>query len=157
MFCLTKYPQIQRLAELCRDLVPPALPRIQHFLMSEKQKILIVEDNDFVRMQIVRYLDESGFELTEAKDGDEALHLMDADVALAIVDVRMEPMGGLDFVRALRGKELDTPVIFVTGDQNTDLLEQASKWGVGAVLLKPVMKDRLVQAVERAMIMRGRR
>ena len=136
--------------------------------MTETRKILIVEDNDFVRMQVVRYLKEAGFETAEAKDGNEALQVLVADTAVAIVDVRMEPMGGLDFVRALRGKEieipvieskllpLDIPLIFMTGDQNTDLLEQAAKWGVNAVLIKPVMKDRLVQAVQRAVAVQGR-
>ena len=118
--------------------------------MTEKQKILIVEDNDFVRMQVVRYLQDAGFVALEAKDGIGALAIMGHDCVAAIVDVRMEPMGGLDFVRALRGKEIEMPVIFMTGDQNTDLLEQAAKWGVNAVLIKPVMKDRLVQAVQRA-------
>lgn len=124
--------------------------------MAEKQKILIVEDNDFVRMQIVRYLKDAGYDTQEAKDGVEALHIMGSDTALAIVDLRMEPMGGLDFVRALRGKELDTPVVFVTGDDNNDLLEQAAKWDVAAVLMKPVMKDRLVNTVQRVMITRSR-
>ena len=118
-------------------------------MTDSKKKILIVEDNDFVRMQIVRYLREDHYDTAEARDGNEALTMMGADIDVAIVDVRMEPMGGLDFVRRLRGDEIDTPVIFVTGDQNSDLLEQASKWGVGAVLIKPVMKDRLIVAVER--------
>lgn len=124
--------------------------------MTDQENILVVEDNDFVRMQIVRYLKDSGYGTTEARDGDEALEKMNAGVSLAVVDVRMEPMGGLDFVRALRGKNIETPVIFVTGDSNTDLLEQAAKWGVGAVLMKPVMKDRLVMAVQKTLKMRGR-
>lgn len=124
--------------------------------MTEKQKILIVEDNDFVRMQIVRYLKDAEYATLEAKDGDEALHMMSPDIGMAIVDVRMEPMGGLDFVRALRGQNVTTPVVFVTGDENNDLLEQAAKWDVAAVLMKPVMKDRLVKTVQRVMITRTR-
>ena len=123
--------------------------------MTEKRKILVVEDNDFVRMQIVRYLKDAGYDAAEARDGNEALAVMGADCALAVVDVRMEPMGGVDFVRALRGKEISMPVIFMTGDDNTDLLEQATKWGVGAVLIKPVMKDRLVMAVEKTIKLYG--
>ena len=119
--------------------------------MITQQKILIVEDNDFVRMQIARYLGDAGFATSEAKDGNEALAGIDAGIALAIVDIRMEPMGGIDFVRALRGGNNHMPVIFMTGDQNHDLLEQAAKWDVDAVLLKPVMKDRLVKAVQRSL------
>ena len=124
--------------------------------MTETRKILIVEDNDFVRMQMVRYLKDAGFETVEAKDGNEALQALEADTAAALVDVRMEPMGGLEFVRALRGREIRVPVIFMTGDQNSDLLEQAAKWDVKAVLIKPVMRDRLVQAVQRAVAAQGR-
>jgi CheY-like chemotaxis protein len=126
------------------------------FQMADQQKILIVEDNDFVRMQVVRYLADAGFRTSEAKDGNEALKVMGQDISLAIVDMRMEPMGGLDFVRALRGNDNTVPVIFMTGDQGNDLLEQASKWGVDAVLLKPVMKERLVKAVQRSLAAQGR-
>ncbi len=123
--------------------------------MSEKSKILVVEDNDFVRMQIVRYLGETGAEVIEASQGDQALdfikqeYVKDKPVSLAIVDVRMEPVDGFEFIRSIRGLDMDTPVILVTGDNNPDLLEKAGKWGVSAVMMKPVQKDRLVKTVER--------
>lgn len=123
--------------------------------MSEKSKILVVEDNDFVRMQIVRYLAEVDCDVLEASRGDEALDFIkkqhhDRDpVVLAIVDVRMEPVDGFEFIRSIRGLDMDTPVILVTGDNNPDLLEQAGKWGVSAVMIKPVQKDRLVKTVTR--------
>lgn len=118
--------------------------------MSETEKILVVEDNDFVRMQIVRYLSSiEGVEVVQASRGDDALDLLDRSVSLAIVDVRMEPIDGFEFIRSLRGLDLAIPVVLATGDQNPDLLREAGKWGVGAVLLKPVQKDRLVKTVER--------
>lgn len=123
--------------------------------MSNKDKILVVEDNDFVRMQIVRYLAEMGAEIMEASEGHQALdfikkqHLKREPVSLAIVDVRMEPVDGFDFIKSIRGLDMDTPVILVTGDNNPDLLEQAGKWGVSAVMIKPVQKDRLVKTVSR--------
>ena len=123
--------------------------------MSDKSKILVVEDNDFVRMQIVRYLAETGCDVIEASQGDQALDFIkkqhhDRDpITLAIVDVRMEPVDGFEFIRSIRGLDMDTPVILVTGDNNPDLLEQAGKWGVSAVMIKPVQKDRLVKTVTR--------
>jgi CheY-like chemotaxis protein len=112
-------------------------------------KILVVEDNDFVRMQIVRYLSDAGFSTIEAQDGQVALGLV-ADAQLAIVDVRMEPIDGFEFIKSIRGKNMSTPVILVTGDQNPDLLNEANKWGVTAVLMKPVQKDRLIKMAARA-------
>ncbi len=118
--------------------------------MSQAGNVLIVEDNDFVRMQIVRYLSDAGFVTREASDGQVALDQFTKDIDLAIVDVRMEPIDGFEFIKALRGRNIETPVILVTGDQNPDLLNEANKWGVNAVLMKPVQKDRLIKMVTRA-------
>lgn len=115
--------------------------------MTQKNRILVVEDNDFVRMQIVRFLSDEGFEIVETSDGEEALKKVNDDIDIAIVDVRMEPIDGFDFLRSIRGSDMDTPVILVTGDQNPDLLNEAAKWGVAAVLMKPVERDRLVKTV----------
>lgn len=122
--------------------------------MSGTGKILVVEDNDFVRTQVVRYLTDAGFTTDEATDGDDALMKMSDDVALAIVDVRMEPLGGFEFIRIMQHEGYKTPVILVTGDQNPDLLEQANAHGVRTVLMKPVQKDRLISMVSRV-IQRG--
>jgi DNA-binding NtrC family response regulator len=117
--------------------------------MSEKDKILVVEDNDFVRMQIVKFLNDEGYETVEGKDGEEALRKINKEIALAIVDVRMEPIGGFEFIKSIRGSDMDTPVILVTGDDNPDLLNDAQRWSVAAVLMKPVQRDRLVKMVAR--------
>mgnify|MGYP002790524650 CR=1 FL=1 len=119
--------------------------------MSEKNVILVVEDNDFVRMQIVSYLKEMKYAVLEATAGDKALDHMFANdnIGLAIVDVRMEPVGGFEFIKALRNRNINTPVILVTGDQNSDLLEQANRLAVAAVLMKPVQKERLMKIVDR--------
>ena len=121
--------------------------------MSERPKVLVVEDNDFVRMQIVSHLKGAGYDTQEAPDGDLALNTIedDADIELAIVDVRMDPMGGFEFIKILRDNDNKLPVILVTGDDTADLLEQAGKYGVAAVLMKPVEKDRLVRTVERTL------
>lgn len=127
--------------------------------MSEEQKILVVEDNDFVRMQIVRFLEEAGYVVSESARGDEAVDIAtkDNNLNLAIVDVRMEPVDGFDFIRTLQGRNINIPVILVTGDENPDLLDQSQKLGVGAVLMKPVQKDRLIKTVERTMQIHARK
>ncbi len=124
--------------------------------MSEKYKIMVVEDNDFVRMQIVKFLTEAEYETIECTDGQEALDTITDDIDVAIVDVRMEPLDGFEFLRSIRGSSVDTPVILVTGDDNPDLLNEANKWGVGAVLMKPVQRERLLKTVERTIQIRAR-
>lgn len=117
--------------------------------MSSKTRVLVVEDNDFVRMQIVKFLNDAEYETVETSDGRDAMDKVGDNIDVAIVDVRMEPTDGFEFIRSVRGRGMETPVILVTGDQNPDILNEAAKWGVGAVLMKPVQKDRLIKAVSR--------
>ena len=117
--------------------------------MGTKSTILVVEDNDFVRMQISSFLKSADYEVIEAIDGTGALDLMNNDIAVALVDVRMEPMGGFEFISMLQAEGYKLPIILVTGDQNSTLLERANKLGVATVLMKPVKKDRLLAMVDR--------
>ncbi len=125
-------------------------------MTEEKKKILVVEDNDFVRMQIAKFLADGGFDVVESTDGTDALTKVNDNIAMMIVDVRMEPIDGFDFIKALRAQSNNTPAVLVTGDQNPDLLSEASKWGVVAVLMKPVQRDRLVMTVTRTLQSKAR-
>lgn len=119
--------------------------------MSDNKTILVVEDNDFVRMQIAMFLKSSGFDVVEATDGQAAEGQLSSNPELIIADVMMEPVGGFAFIRSIRNKGVEVPVILVTGDQNNDLLEQSNKLGVASVLIKPVKKDRLISMVQRTL------
>lgn len=118
--------------------------------MPQGEKILLVEDNDFVRMQMKTYLEDAGYSVSEAVNGAVGLTMVTSDVVLIIVDVRMAPIDGFEFIKAIRGRNPTLPLILVTGDQNPDLLNEASKWSVSAVLMKPVQRERLITMSERA-------
>ena len=121
-------------------------------------KILVVEDNNFVRMQIVKFLRDEGYETIESVEGTDALDKMQSDdeIEMAVVDIRMEPMNGFEFIRTIRSLESKIPVILVTGDNNPDLLTEAGKWDVAAVLMKPVQRDRLIKTVSKLIRARDR-
>lgn len=119
--------------------------------MSENKKILVVEDNDFVRTQIVTFLKSAGYSVEEAVDGQAAEPYIGNNPDIIVADVMMEPVGGFTFIRNLRNNENNTPVIFVTGDQKSDLLEQSNKLGGVGVLIKPIQKERLLMMVERTL------
>ena len=120
-------------------------------IMDNSKKILVVEDNDFVRMQICKFLTDEAYEVQECMDGEAALSAISNEINLAVVDVRMEPMNGFDFIRTIRGEDVATPIILVTGDESPDLLEEAGKLGVLAVLKKPIQKERLIKIVSRTL------
>lgn len=119
--------------------------------INGSKTILVVDDNDFVRMQIGLFLKSAGYNVVEATDGQAAELQLTHNPDLIIADVMMEPVGGFAFIRSVRNKGVDVPVILVTGDQNNDLLEQSNKLGVASVLIKPVKKDRLVSMVQRSL------
>ncbi len=113
-------------------------------------RILVVEDNDFVRMQIVRFLRDAGHVCIEASTGDQGIEQMNAGIEVVVADVRMEPVDGFAFIEAIRAKGFVQPVILVTGDQNPDVLEKSSRFAVSTILMKPIQKDRLLSMVARA-------
>ena len=124
--------------------------------MAENYKILVVEDNDFVRMQIAKFLTDAGHAVVESTDGDDAMVKLDKTIDLAVVDVRMAPVDGFEFIKSMREFDMDIPVILATGDDDPDLLNDAAMLKVGAVLMKPVEKDRLINTVDRTMRKRAR-
>jgi DNA-binding NtrC family response regulator len=124
---------------------------------NSQHKILIAEDNDFVRMQVVKFLKDEGYVVDDFATAKEAVIASKKNYDLAIIDVRMEPMGGFDFIKSMRSEKIETPAILITGDQNPDLLSDASKLGVAAVLMKPVQKERLLKTVEKTLQIKSRR
>ena len=120
--------------------------------MTTKPSILVVEDNDFVRAQIKQFLASDGYHVHEATSVSDGVGLIqnNGDIRCALVDIRMEPEDGFDFLNKLRALDVKIPSILITGDTNNDILSKASALGVVSVLMKPINKDRLLKMVERA-------
>lgn len=119
--------------------------------MEKSPKILVVEDNDFVRHQLTRFLNEEGFETAESRDGEEAMRALNGEISLALVDLRMQRMDGMEFIRCLGAMDRYVPVIVVTGCETQGLEREPFLWGVGAILQKPVSREMLVETVTRVL------
>jgi DNA-binding response OmpR family regulator len=76
--------------------------------------ILVVDDKKELRVMVKTYLEEEGFRVATAGDGQEALYVARHEKPdLIILDLMMPQMGGYDFLRAHR-READTPIIILT-------------------------------------------
>jgi two-component system, chemotaxis family, chemotaxis protein CheY len=112
-------------------------------------RVLVIDDNDFVRDLVAGMLREIGFQdIVQACDGHDALgRLETADPGLIICDVAMKPMDGLAFVEALRQhawpRATEVPVIFLTVHTEPRIVKRAAKLGVEAYVVKPVQKKQL--------------
>ncbi len=86
-------------------------------------------------------MSEDGYSVIEARSGDQALALHGPHVTAIVSDVRMEPMSGFELIKRLRANGDKTPVILVTGDNDPEMLGEATRLGVVGVLMKTRTKS----------------
>ncbi len=121
-------------------------------------KVLIIDDQDFVRTIVKKLLQQIGIgHVGEAHDGNsgvEAAELERPDVV--ICDVQMRPMDGFGFVKLLRalpfGKTM--PVVMLTAHTDAATVGRAKELDVNAFLAKPVLppalKEKIIKVVTEA-------
>jgi CheY-like chemotaxis protein len=119
--------------------------------MTTPARVLVVEDDEDIRVAIEMALDVNGFSVSCAGDGFAALERLRALPAPAVIllDLRMPRMNGLEFLRALR---LDPalpriPVVVVTGDSPS--AREALAGGADGILIKPFDTSSLVSSIAR--------
>lgn len=116
--------------------------------------ILLVDDDPQALDSTRRILEREGHMVHTAQDGLEALEYAKADSAnldLILSDVRMPRMSGLEFVRALRAVQNQTPVVLMTAFGKVEEAVAAMKWGAVDFLTKPFRRQTLLDAVQSAL------
>jgi two-component system chemotaxis response regulator CheY len=111
------------------------------------KKILIVDDSRTVRHQVTTALVPAGFEVIEAEDGREGLATIKSrsDLALILCDVNMPNMNGLEMLRAVKdGGIVAPPIVMLTTEGRTDLIEEGKRTGAKGWVVKPFKPDQLV-------------
>ena len=120
--------------------------------MKERANILIVDDEEVVRLAHYRSLTRAGFHAEVARDGLEALHAMEQRFYdVVFLDIRMPTLDGITVLREIRRKWPDSEVIIITGYPTIDTAKDAVRLGAYHYLVKPVGPVDVVQAAEDAM------
>ena len=113
-----------------------------------KHRILIVDDEPNVRLNYRVTLETEGFEVWEASDGRAALHeLADKKFDLAILDMRMPEMDGLELLESMRERNIQTPVVIITAYGDIPHAVRAIKLGAIDFLEKPLTPEVLRSTV----------
>jgi two-component system NtrC family sensor kinase len=121
---------------------------------SHDRRILIVDDEECVSQLFVDYLGEN-YSCEKAADAQEALELLAREpFALVISDMKMPGLSGIELLRKITERYVDTAVIMVSGIDRTQRVIDAIRMGASDYLLKPCDLDVLTASVERAL---GRR
>ena len=115
------------------------------------KKILVVDDEMYMRRLLGHHLKRAGFEILEAGNGREALELAAREMPdLIVMDVMMIEMDGLTALKQLK-KSGDTraiPVIMITASARHITREESEKSGAALLLTKPFSPTHLLLAVQ---------
>ena len=119
--------------------------------MNKKAKrILLVDDTENIRTLLTELLDTMGYRVLEAKDGEEAMKLVEiGPIDLVMTDLKMPKMDGIKLTLAIRRIKPDLPIIVYSGYRFIDTAPAALKAGANEYITKPFLQTKIKQVVER--------
>lgn len=116
------------------------------------QRLLIVDDEDSLRLALARFLATRGYQVEAASSGSAALSVLEHErFVLMLCDVRMPGMTGLDVLPQALASDPDLAVVMLTAVNDAPTATEALSRGAYDYLVKPVELPALAGAVERAL------
>ena len=114
-----------------------------------KETILVVDDEEGIRRSLAATLADEGYEVVTAASGREALDLLsEAQPALALLDIAMPEMDGVETLRRFKESSPDMAVIMVTGHGGIDEAVKTVKLGAYDFITKPPDTARILLSVQ---------
>jgi len=118
----------------------------------KNRKILIVDDEEGIRRSLRLYLENLGFAVQEAQNGEEALEILERDhFFLCLTDIAMPGMGGLELLGHINGMGREIGVVMITGHHDINYAIEAIKQGACDYFKKPFLYEDLRATVLRVM------
>jgi len=120
-----------------------------------KERILIADDDQGIRDLFVTVCGEEGYEVDTAADGVEALEkIRKGGVDLAIIDLKMPRMDGIDLLRNIRETDEDIAIFCLTAYPSPESLEESLKGGCFDYITKPFDMGEVLDLIRRALDVR---
>jgi FixJ family two-component response regulator len=115
--------------------------------------VFIVDDDAAVRDSLMLMIEQEGIHVKTFSSGEEFLAGYRSDTyGCAIIDIRMPGMDGLQLQHELSSRDIQLPIIFLTGHGDIPLSVKAIKAGAIDFLTKPVTRDSLLSSVRSAIL-----
>lgn len=114
----------------------------------KQSKILIVEDQAYLREVYGEFLEKAGFLVCKAEDYDQAIKQLDSSIDLALLDIQLVGKSGLDILSYIRQQLPDCPVIMMSGYADKDNTIQALRNGAVEYLEKPINSHALIHSIQ---------
>ena len=116
-----------------------------------KQRILVADDEEGIRESLNLILGDD-YTLTFAIDGQDALRkLGDAVFDLAVLDIKMPKLDGLEVMKRLKSEQILVPVIVLTAYQSVELAREAVNLGALDYLPKPFEREQVLHSISSAL------
>lgn len=107
-------------------------------------RLLVVEDEDAIRRQLVEFLGSQGFAVDQAADGREGLYFAtEYDYDLAIIDIGLPVLDGIELIKKARTAKKSYPVLILTARGNWQDKVQGLEAGADDYLVKPFHNEEL--------------
>lgn len=120
--------------------------------MDEKTKILVVDDEEVVRLSHIRTLASIHCNVEVVRDGNEALQVMEQrPVDVVLLDLRMPGMDGMSVLKTIKQRWPETEVVIITGYPTIETAKEAVRQGAYDYLAKPVGPDEVINVANGAM------
>ena len=120
--------------------------------MSDKRRILVVDDEDALRTVLSAELNSEGYDVGTAADGVEALaELQKARFDLVLLDIKMPNMNGFEVLKIIKEKYAGTKVIMLTGFADLKNASESKKLGAEDFVSKPYDLVDLLTTIDRVM------
>ena len=120
--------------------------------MDENTKILVVDDEEIVRLSHIRTLASMHCKVEVVSDGKEALRVMEQrPVDVVLLDLRMPGMDGMAVLKTIKEKWPETEVVIITGYPTIETAKEAVRLGAYDFLAKPVGPDEVINVASSAM------
>jgi len=118
----------------------------------DRPKVLVIDDEEIVRISCLRILQPEGYEVSIAQSGPEGLKMLKSEhFDLLLVDIKMPGMDGIEVLRRAKEECHDIEVIIITGYGTVGTAVQAMKFGAFDYLEKPFTPEDLLLVVSRAL------
>ena len=114
--------------------------------MKVNGKILIIDDAASLRQTLARILQQAGFEVTSAENGEQGLAFLQQNpFDLIFMDIRMPGLAGLDVLERIRASHPGLPVVLFTAQPDLNSAVEALRRGATDYLLKPLKPDVIIE------------
>ena len=120
--------------------------------MPEKNRILVVDDEEALRTVLSTELSSEGYEVSAASDGGEAIEMVkENDYDLVLLDIKMPNVDGFEVLKFVKGGKPDVKVIMLTGFADLKNAIESKRLGAEDFVSKPYDLVDLLTTIERVL------